>query len=536
MKFSLQEEVALRAASVELRKEQMHSYQREGFEFMRLKPFSALFLDLGLGKSVTSLTVIDHLLRQDFFGTDKILIIGPIRVITDTWPNEIAKWQHTSWLDYSLIRVDDDDPRFAEVRRRTRARCRLDGMGEFDTEREVRRAEADMKAQIMKELATSKARIHIINREAVEWLVTFWDRKWPYRTVFIDESHSFKDISTNRFKAISAVRRAGLITRMHLMTATPAAETYEHLFAQMYLLDLGERLGKSITNYRQTYFAYNGYGRKWKLRKGCEELILDKIKDICLVMKAEDYLPVDAPTIVPRIVTLSERQTALYKKMETDSIVTLADGTEIEAETAAALSAKLLQMSSGVLYETKELLDWETEDMKRVTKVHTLHDHKIEALKEIIEELDGEPLLVAYHFKSSLDRLKKAFPKCEVVDRQASCMKAWNAGKIPLLLMHPQSASEGLNMQKGGHNLIFFDLPWSLTNYLQTIGRLARQGQKKHVVVQLLLARGTLDEYVYKCLIQKKDAQDRLFRILKKKIAQARQQLPRSKSFMEVWA
>lgn len=240
-------------------------------------------------------------------------------------------------------------------------------------------------------------------------------------------------------------------------------------------------------------------------------------------MKAEDYLKVDVPTIAPRMVRLSEDQIELYKRMEKESYVQLPDGTEIEAETAAALSAKLLQMASGVLYETYMLEDWDTEDLKKVKRVHQLHDHKLDTLREIVEEANGEPLLVAYHFQSSLARLKKAFPKATVMDPAGKCLKDWNARKIPMLLVHPQSAGHGLNMQKGGHNLIFFDLPWSLENYLQTIGRLARQGQTRHVVVQVLLSAGTLDEFVFEKLNAKKDAQDHLFRLLKRLIKKAKE-------------
>lgn len=246
------------------------------------------------------------------------------------------------------------------------------------------------------------------------------------------------------------------------------------------------------------------------------------------MMKAEDYLDVDKPTIAPCLVKLSDEQLALYQSMEKNFFVTLPDGTDIEAETAAALSSKLLQMASGVLYETKMLGDWDTEDMKKVTKVHHLHDHKIEMLRQIVEESNGEPILVGYHFKSSLHRLMKAFPKATAMDREGKCLKAWNARKIPMLFIHPQSGGHGLNMQKGGHNLVFFDLPWSLELYLQLIGRLARQGQTNHVVVRLLLAAGTLDEFVFKSLSLKEDAQENLFKLLKRLIKKAKKALEKA--------
>lgn len=527
MSFDLKAHIAEKFSEVELRREQMHDYQLEGYKFMLEKQFSALFLDLGLGKSVTSLTLIADLLRN--FETEKVLVIGPLKVCTDTWPNEIRKWEHTAILNYVVLRCDEDDPEVKSAMRDARQAARLKGCNDEQITKAVQDAKNRTMDKIRRRKAFSSASVHIINREQIEWLVNLHGPKWPYRTVIIDESSSFKDPSTHRFKALAKVRRTeGLITRMHLLTATPAAETYEHLFAQMFLLDLGERLGKFITRYRNNYFSYNQWSRKYKLRDGCEEIILNKIKDICLVMKAEDYLSVDLPTIAPRMVRLSDDQVELYKQMEKESYVQLPDGTEIEAETAAALSSKLLQMASGVLYETYTLQDWDTDDLKKVKKVHHLHDHKIDTLREIVEEANGEPMLVAYHFQSSLARLKKAFPKATVMDPAGKCLKAWNARKIPMLLIHPQSAGHGLNMQKGGHNLIFFDLPWSLENYLQTIGRLARQGQTRHVVVQVLLAMGTLDEYVFQKLNAKKDAQDYLFRLLKRFIKKAKEERERA--------
>jgi hypothetical protein len=513
--------ILARLANVVLRREQMHQYQWTAYEFLRHNPFSALFIDMGMGKTITSLTLACDLLRD--FETDKVLIIGPLKVATDTWPTEIGNWEHTAPFNYTLIREDDDDPRLAAARARASSWCRAEGLSSTDAAKVAQRAETKERERIRAELAHSRASIHIINREAVEWLVNLHREKWPYRTVIIDESSSFKDHKTERFKALAKVRNTpGLITRLHQLTATPAAESYEHLFAQMYLLDRGERLGKKITHYRDRYFTFNRYSRTYKLRPGAEEEVLEKIKDICLVMKAEDYLPMEKPTIVQRPVKISYKQLDLYKRMERDSLLQLDDGTVVEAENAAALSAKLLQMASGVLYETQYLEDWDTGDMNKVTKVHHLHDHKIDTLREIIESLDGEPVLVSYHFKSSLARLQKAFPKAVVLDKEGKAIKRWNARKIPILLVHPQSAGHGLNLQHGGHNLVMFDLIWSLELYLQLIGRLARQGQKHPVLVQILTAVGTLDEAVCLALHHKEASQDNLFRLLKRLIKAAR--------------
>lgn len=517
MNNEFDDRIRAKFAHVELRRDQMHAYQHEAYRFMRAHPFSALFVDLGLGKSVTSLTLVCDLLSE--FLTDKVLVVGPVRVMTDTWPTEIEKWEHTAPFNYTLIREDDDDPRLAQARARASAWARSEGVGGVDAQKVAQRAETKERERIRAELAHSKASIHFINREALEWLVNLHGPKWPYRTVILDESSSFKDHTVHRFKALAKVRNTpGLITRLHELTATPAAESYEGLFAQIYLLDRGDRLGKKITHYRNKYFTYNKWSRTYKLRPGGEEEILEKLKDICLVMKKQDYLPMVEPTIIEHPVHLSATQLALYKKMETDFIVTLPDGTVIESETAAALSSKLLQMASGVLYETRLLEDWDTGDMQKVKHVHHLHDHKIDTLKEIVESLDGEPVLVAYHFKSSLARLQKVFPKAVVMDKEGKAVKPWNAKKIPMMLVHPQSAGHGLNLQKGGHNLVLFDIPWSLELYLQLIGRLDRQGQMFPVVVRLLCAVDTLDEVVSKSLAAKNFNQEKFFSILRRLI------------------
>lgn len=501
----------------------MHGYQDEAWRFLLANPFSALFIDMGMGKTISSLTLAAHLLNE--FMTDKVLVVGPLKVITDTWPTEVGIWQHTAGFNFTVLRCPDDDPRLETARQRARQFGRDEGLSTAEINRMVTRSETQEAHRIREELTRSNTQIHFINREQLEWLCEFWQYDWPYRTVIIDESSSFKDHTSIRFKALANVRRQpGLIDRLHLLTATPAAETYEHLFAQIYLLDLGERFGKFITHYRERYFNFNKYQRKYKLRPGGEEDILAKIADITLVFKAKDYLKLDEPTIQEHPVILEQKQLDLIKQMETEFIVTLPDGSEVEADTAAALSAKLLQMSSGVLYDTQLLKDWETDDMKKVRKVHHLHDHKIDALREIFESAQesGQTVLVSYHFKSSLDRLLKAFPKSRVMDKEAKLTKDWNAGKIPMLLLHPQSGGHGLNLQKGGHLIVFFDIPWSLELFLQLIGRLARQGQKHPVLVRLLVAKGTRDEIAAKALMMKKDAQDLLFRILKKAIKKYR--------------
>jgi len=487
---------------VEHDRSDLHAYQRDiAIPFLLANPFSALFADVGLGKCISVLTVLVELL-DSFDNDDKILIIGPMRVACETWPTEISLWRHTAHLTHSLIHVSDTDLRLMGVP--------AEGVP----------AEKD---RLRREAVRSRSTIHIIPFHHLEWLVELLGRDWPYRIVIVDESSGFKDHNSKRFLALAKIRNsAGLITRMHLLTATPAAESYIALFPQMFLLDRGERLGKMITHYRDRYFTFNPYKRKYFLRPGGEDDLLDKIKDLCLVMKADDYLSLEKPTVLRRLVHLEDRELKLYKKMEKDFIVTLDDGSQVEAETAAVLSQKLLQLASGVLYETTLTANADGGTFAKRTKAHHIHDHKIEELRQIVDELQGSPLLVGYHFKSSLDRLQKAFPTAVAMDTEGKCVKPWNKGKIPILLMHPQAGGHGLNLQAGGHHVVFFDIPWSLELYLQFVGRVARQGQKHAVVVWLMTAVGTLDSIVCESLIAKEDAQDKLFTILKRMIARYR--------------
>lgn len=473
----LYETLRRRFAGVELTEDQLHLYQEDAHDFLYDNPFSALFIDMGLGKTIISLTLAVRLLSE--FKAHRILVIAPLRVANTTWPNEIRLWEHTAGYDFTVLT-----------------------------------GSADERTTALSEGTQRNCPIFIINREQIEWLANIYLDKWPFDTVIVDESSSLKDHKTKRFNALKNVRR--YIKRLHELTATPAAETYLHLFAQIYLLDQGKRLGKDMSVFQDKYFTYNHYSRKFKLRPGAEEEIVNKISDICLVMKREDYLEFQQPVFHNVMIDMSSKQEALYKTMATEFIVELDNGVEVEAETAAALSSKLLQMASGVLYDTVDLEDATSGDVKKLKKVYELHRHKIDELERIYEEAQGEPILVSYHFKSSLDRLKKAFPKAVAMDREGKAVAQWNKRKIPMLLVHPQSAGHGLNLQKGGHHIVFYDIPWSLELYLQLIGRLDRQGQQHPVIVQHLICRNTLDTLVIAALMKKNDAQDALFRMLKR--------------------
>lgn len=516
--------IAKKFEHVERERSDMHGYQNEDYEFLKNNPFSFALLDMGLGKTVTGATVVaDMLTNLEHDG--KVLIVGPIAVIASSWPDEFSIWRHLACLNYTVLREDDADPRLKAARKAARA------AGENES-----KAETAERHKIRAELARSSPSIHLINYEGIEWLIELHGRNWPYRTVLLDESSMIKNHTSNRFKALARVRLTpGLITRMHLFTATPASETYEHLFAQTYLLDLGQRFGKHITHFREKYFTQNRYTLKWKLRPGAEEEILAKLADIATIRKRADHFDVKEPRVIHRKVTLTTAETALYEQLAKEFIVTLDDGTEIEAVNAAALTQKLSQLASGVLYETyldqPEGFDPDADpdadpednpDLIKVKRVHHVHDHKIEMLKEVVEELDGEPVLVAYQHRATLDRLKKAFPKAVQWDKQGKAKAAWNARKIPMLLMHPRSGGHGNNLQKGGHNIVFFDIPWSREQLVQLIGRLDRQGQVNHVTVIMLIAKNTVDETIAQAQRDKKDAEEELFRILKRMIAKYR--------------
>lgn len=554
--------------------EDLHMYQDEIVDFIVDTPFCALFVDLGLGKTISTMTAMLRL-ACDFtdLGITTWLVIAPLRVANTTWPTELEEWSHTRAMSISHIRdevlvdavnkagqdardllkafgVTHPDVvhlirRHRELNLRRRAKTKLNlrgaditryGRANIDKEMEkpISTAERKIYVNVKRDQAAAAAvrahkkanpaSIYVINREQVEFLARAWGHDWPYDGVVIDESSAFKDHRTKRWAALRNVRR--YMKRMIQLTATPAAETYAHLFGQIGLLDLGERLGSTYTEFLQRYFTHNKYTRKDTIRPGAEKEIAAAIADITLTMKAEDFLPMTAPTFVNRYVDLPKSASDLYGAMERDGLVTL-KGREIEAATAASMSQKLLQIASGVLYETFYLEDIDTEDMVKVKEIHEVHDRKIQDLKELVEET-GERILVAYHFKSSLDKLQKAFPKAVVMDKDGKAVKQWNAGKIPILLMHPQSGAHGLNLQKGGRYIYFYDIPWSLELYLQFIGRLHRQGQKDLVYVLHAVARGTLDEYVVECMMKKQDAQEGLFRLLKSLQRRMRKALTRA--------
>ncbi len=478
----------------------LRDYQtKQLIPFMLKHPRSGVFVDMGLGKTVSVLTMLNRLFERNL--ERRALIIAPLRVCVQTWPTELQEWSHTWWMSYTLIRPDYKHPDLVEAQRLARVAVQRENDGNRDRPAvaklvsqavgAARTAHVEVQRRL---LARQDTMIHIINREAVDWLVDFHGKDWPYDIVIVDESTSFADHRTKRWKALNSVQKR--VRRLHLLSGIPAPEGIEDYFAQVYLLDRGDRFGRSITHFRETYLMENKYNRKWTPQIGAAEVVGKKISDICIVMRSEDYLDRSKPLVVERPVVLESDELATYKRFQRELILDLPDGQEIEADNAASLAQKLLQMASGAVYDAER-------------QYHEIHRHKLDELLQLREEMDGSPLLIAYWHKSSLARLRKLLPKAVVMDRTASCVPDWNAGKIQDLLIHPMSAGHGLNMQKGpGHTIAFFDNPRPLEVYLQVIARLDRPGQAKQVKVFHLTTRGTVDEAIVPSLREKNDTQD----------------------------
>lgn len=442
-----------------------HEYQAIAGSHILKHNYCGLFLDMGLGKTVVTLTAIQDL-KYDRMEVDKVLVIAPKKVAEDTWTREAAKWDHLKHL------------RVAKV------------LGSVNQRLKGLEADAD---------------IYIINRENVTWLVDYYGLAWPFDMVVIDELSSFKNHTSKRFKSLRKVRP--FMKRVVGLTGTPAPNGYEDLWAQVYLLDRGKRLGKTITSYRQTYFhgimMPAGF-ELYSLRAGMDEVIGNKIKDICISMKARDYLKLKEPLMIQVPVVLGPKERGQYKTMEREAILSI-DDTDITALSAAAVTTKLLQLANGAVYdEDRNVLE--------------LHKQKLDRLQELVEEAKGNPVLVFYSFRHDIDRIKEALGPDVRELETAEDIADWNAKKIKVLLAHPASAGHGLNLQDGGNNIIWFGLPWSLELYQQANARLHRQGQASGVIIHHLTTEGTADEEVYKALQLKDFRQEELLKTLKSKL------------------
>jgi Superfamily II DNA/RNA helicases, SNF2 family len=439
-----------------------HNYQTYAKEFIITNPACALLLDMGLGKTVITLTALLELLF-DYFEISKVLVIAPLRVAEATWSCECERWDHLSELKISKV--------LGSVEKR-------------------------------KEALHKKADIYIINRENVEWLIK--SSNFKYDMVVIDELSSFKSNQSKRFKALRKVRPE--VKRVIGLTGTPASNGLMDLWSEINLIDMGERLGAHIGGYRERYFMPDKRKRdvvfSYKPRDGAEEAIYKKIDDICISMKAVDYL--DMPECIYNTieVQLSETERKLYLQLERDMILPFAEG-DIDAVNAAALSNKLLQLSNGAVYDENK-------------NAIFIHDRKLDALEDLIEAANGKPLLIFYAFKHDKDRIIQRF-HARVIDTSED-IKDWNDGKIPIAIVHPASAGSGLNLQMGGSTAIWFGLTYSLEFYSQANARLWRQGQRNTVVIYHIVTKGTVDEDVLAALERKDVTQEALLAAMKARI------------------
>lgn len=447
-----------------------HQYQEYATKRILDTPFIALLLEMGLGKTVSTLTAMD-LLLNDYFEAGRVLVIAPLRVADDTWAREIEKWDHLRHLRISKV------------------------LGSAAVRRKALKAEAD---------------IYVINRENVEWLVSEYGSQWPFDTVVIDELSSFKNPQAKRFKALRRVRP--MMKRVIGLTGTPAPNSLMDLWAPMYLIDQGERLGKTITGYRDRYFTPGSRSGhvvyEWKAKQEAEERVYEAISDIAVSMKAEDWL--ELPERIDRTIQipLSPKAQEMYKKLEKELLLPFLDA-DVVANTAAVLSNKLLQMASGAVYDEEK-------------GVKLIHEAKLDALEDVIEAANGKPVMVFYNFKHSLSRIQERFPQARILRKGKDGnedIRAWNNDEIPLLLLHPKSAGHGLNLQDSScRTVVWFDQIWSLEEDQQANARVHRQGVRHNIVVIRLVAEGTMDEDAVAALERKAAGQDALMEAVKARI------------------
>lgn len=448
-----------------------HNYQKYAIEFILNHPVAAVLLDMGLGKTVIALTAI-HSLLFDSFEVSKVLVVAPLRVARDTWPNEVKKWEHLKDLRVSVAVGDAKKRKIALMR---------------------------------------KADIYVINREMVKWLVEESGVPFDYDMVVIDELSSFKNPQSLRFKALMKVRSK--VRRVVGLTGTPASNGLMDLFAEYKLLDMGQRLGRYITRYRLSYFQpdkTNGaIVYSYKPLPFAEEEIFKKIGDITISMKSGDFLQMPEKIMTEYEVEMNEKEKDAYERLKREMVVTIDDKDEITAANAASLCGKLSQMANGAVY---------TDDRN----VQIFHERKLDALEDMIEAANGKPVMIAYWFQHDFDRIKNRLQEMgvefEKIDSEDS-IKRWNEGRLPVALIHPASAGHGLNLQSGGSTIIWFGLTWSLELYQQTNGRLWRQGQKdKTVVIQHIITKGTIDERILSALKHKDCTQEEMIAAVKAEI------------------
>lgn len=442
-------------------KYEAHDYQKYATNFILTHPEAAVFLDLGLGKSVISLTAIFDLCLDSFL-IRKVLVIAPLRVATDTWPSEIKKWDHLEGLTFSVA-VGNEKERI--------------------------------------EALSKRASVYIINRENVDWLINKSGLPFDYDMLVIDELSSFKSHQAKRFKSLLSVRP--YVKRIVGLTGTPSSNGLLDLWAEFRILDKGERLGRYISRYRQSYFMPDKRNAQmvfsYKPVPGAEEAIYKRISDITISMRSEDYLKLPERIMNEVPVCMDEKEEKIYDTFKEEMVASI-KGKTIDAVNAAVLSGKLLQMANGCVYdETKETI--------------RIHDRKLDALEDLIEAANGKPVLISFWFKHDAERIKERFDVREL--KSSADISDWNAGKIPVAIANPASLGMGVNLQAGGSTLIWFGLTWSLELYQQMNARLHRQGQKDTVIIHHIICKGTIDENVMAALKKKEKTQDALIDAVK---------------------
>ena len=447
---------------------QPHDYQEYATKFILENSISAIFLEMGLGKSVITLTAIFDLCL-DSFEVGKVLVIAPLRVARDTWPAEIKKWDHLRELDYAVAIGNEKE--------------RLEALN-------------------------TPASIYLINRENVDWLINKSGLAFNYDMVVIDELSSFKSHTAKRFKSLLKVRPK--VQRIVGLTGTPSSNGLMDLWAEFRILDMGKRLGRYITHYRNNFFKPDKRNQhmifSYKPLEGAEERIYDLISDITISMKSIDFLQMPKCLINEILVHMNEKEKNIYEKFKEDMVANIAQE-EIDAVNAAVLSGKLVQMANGAVYDEDK-------------NTHILHSRKLDALEDLIEAANGKPVLIAYWYNHDFKRIKERVTVREI--KTSKDIEEWNKGKIPVAVIHPASAGHGLNLQSGGSTIIWFGLTWSLELYQQTNARLWRQGQEDTVVIHHIITKGTIDEDVMKALRRKKKTQEDLINAVKANLSRRR--------------
>ena len=438
-----------------------HKYQSYATNFILEHPIAAVFLEMGLGKSVITLTAIFDLCL-DSFEIGKVLVIAPLRVARDTWPAEINKWENLKGLRFSVV-IGTEQERLSALR--------------------------------------EPASVYLINRENVDWLVNKSDVPFTFDMFVIDELSSFKSYGAKRFKSLLKVRPRA--KRIVGLTGTPSSNGLMDLWAEFRILDMGKRLGRYITHYRNSFFTPDKRNQQivfsYKPLPGAEDAIYRLISDITISMKSVDFLKMPECVINEVPVYLSEKEQAVYNSFREDMVLVLANE-EIDAMNAAVLSGKLLQMANGAIYDEDKT-------------VHFIHNRKLDALEDLIEGANGKPVLIAYWYNHDLERIKAKFNVREI--KTSKDIMDWNSGDITVAVIHPASAGHGLNLQSGGSTIIWFGLTWSLELYQQTNARIWRQGQNETVVIHHIITKGTIDEDVMSALKRKEKTQSDLINAVK---------------------